>query len=224
MLTVPRRDLRAYLAQVPDPRGRKGRRHVFVATLTATVCAILQNCRGYAAIGQWLSEQPLDFVHALGFWRTPPTASGVRKLLSRIDVTALEAALTRWINDLLPDNDSTTELIPVAMDGKSLRGTWNRLDRAVHLLNVIDQRTKTVLHQRLVPGDTNEHKTSLEVLKDLVLTGRVVTADAAFCHQDVCQTIVERGGHYVLPVKDNQPLLVAAISSEFTAENAVLSS
>ena len=224
MLPVPRRDLRAYLAQVPDPRGRKGRRHVFVAMLTATVCAILQSCRGYAAIGQWLSEQPLDFLHALGFWRTPLTASGVRKLLSRIDVAALEAALTCWINDLLPDGGSTTDLMPVALDGKSLRGTWNRLNRAVHLLNVIDQRTKTVLHQRLVPGDTNEHKTALGVFKDLVFTGRLFTADAAFCHRDVCQTIVERDGHYVLPVKDNQPQLVAAISSEFTADNAVLSS
>ena len=57
------------------------------------------------------------------------------------------------------------------------------------------------------------------MLKELVLTGRVVTADAAFCHQDVCQIIVERGGHYVLPVKDNQPQLAAAISSEFTAVN-----
>ena len=220
--TVPRRDLREYLAQVPDPRGRKGRRHGFVATLTATVCAILQNCRGDSAIGQWLSEQPLDFLHAPGFWRRPPTASGVRKRLSRIDVTALEDALTRWIHDLLPDSASTTDLVPVALDGKSLRGTWDRWDRAVHLLNVIDQRTKTVLHQRLVPGDTHEHKVALVVLKVLVLTGRVVTADAAFCHQDVCQTIVERGGDYVLPVKDNQPQLVAAISSEFTAANAVL--
>ena len=51
-----------------------------------------------------------------------------------------------------------------------------------------------------------------------------MTADAAFCHQDVCEIIVDGGGHYVLPVKDNQPQLVAAISSEFTAENAVLSS
>ena len=223
MLTVPRRDLREYLAQVPDPRGRKGRRHVFAATLTAVVCAILQNCRGYAAIGQWLAEQPLDFLPALGFWRTPPTASGVRKLLSRIDATALEAALTRWIHDLLPDSVSTADLVPIALDGKSLRGTWNRLDRAVPLLNVVDQRTRTVLHQRLVPGDTNEHQVALEVLKELVLTGRVVTADAAFCHQDVCQTIVERGGHYVLPVKDNQPQLAAAISSDFTAQNAAFS-
>ena len=39
MLTAPLGDLREYLAQVPDPRGRKGRRHVFAATLTAvSVC------------------------------------------------------------------------------------------------------------------------------------------------------------------------------------------
>jgi predicted transposase YbfD/YdcC len=61
------------------------------------------------------------------------------------------------------------------------------------------------------------------VLKGLVLTGRVVTADAAFCHQDVCQTIVDSGGHYVLPVKDNQPQLLAAIESEFAAANAAFS-
>ena len=193
---------------------------MFAATLTAVVCAILQSCRGYDAIGQWLAEQPLDLLHALGFWRTPPTASGVRKLLSRIDVPALEVALTRWIHDLLPDSVSMTDLVPIALDGKSLRGTWNRWDRAVHLLNVVDQRTKTVLHQRLVPGSTNEHKVALEVLKVLVLTGRVVTADAAFCQPDVCQTIVARGGHYVLPVKNNPPQWVAAISSEFTAANA----
>lgn len=228
MLTALRGDLREYLAQVPDPRGRKGRRHVFAATLTAVVCAMLQNCRGYDAIGQWLSKQPLDFLHALGFWRTPPTASGLRKLLSKIDVTALEDALTRWITVVLPEATPASGLTPIALDGKSLRGTWNRLDRAVlantvHLLNVVDQRTKTVIHQRVVPGDTNEHKVALEVLKDLVLTGRVVTADAAFCHQDVCETVVAGGGHYVLPVKDNQPQLVAAISSEFTAQDAVFS-
>jgi len=154
----------------------------------------------------------------------PPTASGLRKLLSKIDVTVLEDALTRWITAVLPEETPPAGLIPIALDGKSLRGTWNRFDRAVHLLNVVDQRTKTVIHQRVVPGDTNEHKVALELLKDLVLTGRVVTADAAFCHQDVCDIIVEGGGHYVLPVKDNQPQLVAAISSEFTAHDAVLSS
>ncbi len=129
---------------------------------------------GLQAIGQWLSEQPLDFLHALGFLRTPLTASGLRQLLSRIDVTVLEESLTCWINDLLANETPPVDLARMALDGKSLRGTWNRFDRAVHLLNVVDQRTECVIHQRLVPGDTNEHKVALEVLKELVLTARVI--------------------------------------------------
>lgn len=222
MFTAPRRDLRDYLAQVPDPRGLQGRRHVLTATLTAVVCALLQNCRGFEAIGQWLHEVPLDFCWTLGFHRRPPTASGLRKLLGRIDVVAFEQALTNWITDLLGETVAPDELRETALDGKRLRGTWDRFQNAEHLLTVIDSRTKCVLHQRSV-GDTNEHKTSLAVLQDLVLTGRVITADAAFCHQDVCQTIVDGGGHYVLPVKDNQPQLLAAIESEFAAGNAVFS-
>ena len=223
METAPRRDLRQYLAQVPDPRGRKGRRHVFSAILTAVVCGVLQGARGYEALGEWLAQQPLDFLHRIGFLRKPPTASGLRKLLMKLDVLAFERVLTNWIEDLLGDSATPEELSHLALDGKSLRGTWDRFDRAVQLLTVIDQRTKCVLVQRQVPGETNEHKTALSVLQDLVLTGRVITADAAFCHQDVCQTIVDGGGQYMLPVKDNQPQLLAAISSEFAAKDAAFS-
>jgi virginiamycin A acetyltransferase len=153
VFTSPRRDLREYLAQVPDPRGCKGRRHVFTAILTAVVCAILQNCRGYQAIGQWLHEKPVDFWHLLGFRRRPPTASGLRKVLSRIDVTAFEQALTHWITDVLGESAGSDELAATPLDGKSLRGTWDRFDRAVHLLTVIDQRTKCVLHHYDFIGD-----------------------------------------------------------------------
>lgn len=223
MFTAPRWDLRQYLAQVPDPRGCKGRRHVFTATLTAVVCAILQGCRGYDAIGQWLREQPLDFCHRLGFLRRPPTASGLRKRLARLDVAAFEQALTRWIEDVLGEAADGEALRPTPLDGKALRGTWDRLGRAVQLLALIDQRTGCVLHQRQVPPQTNEHKAALAMLEDLVLTGRVLTADAAFCHPDVCQKIVEAGGHDLLSVKENQPQLLAAISSEFAAQDAAFS-
>lgn len=183
---------------------------------------MLQNCRGFDAIGQWLREQPIDFCWSLGFHRRPPTASGLRKLLMRIDVVAFEQALSRWINDILGESAAQDPLRETALDGKTLRGTWDRFQAAEHLLTVIDSRTKCVLHQRSV-GDTNEHKAALELLKDLVLTGRIITADAIFCHQDFCQTIIAGGGHYVLPVKDNQPQLRAAIECEFAAENAAFS-
>lgn len=195
--------------------------------MTAAACAILQGCRGYAAIAQWLDEQPLDFLHALGFTRWPPTESAVRKLFARIDAEAFERAIEGWtqaVTGELPAADEGDDgLRPMDLDGKSLRGTWNRFEGAVLLLNMLDRRTGCVHSQHRVPSGTNEHKASLEMLRSLVLEGRIVAADAIFCQQDVCATVVEQGGHYVLPVKENQPGLLQAIQTEFAAQDAAFS-
>ncbi|MBL8829388.1 MAG: transposase family protein, partial [Planctomycetaceae bacterium] len=45
--------LLAMLAAIPDPRGRKGRRHPLGAMLAAIVCGLLTGARGYKAIAQW---------------------------------------------------------------------------------------------------------------------------------------------------------------------------
>ncbi len=129
MFTAPRRGLRDYVAQVPDPRGCQGRRQVLTATLTAVVCAILQNCRGFDAIGQWLREQPLDFCWTLGFQRRPPTASGLRKLLARIDVVAFEQVLTNWITDVLGELATPDEMSADA--GRACRPRVSNASRAL---------------------------------------------------------------------------------------------
>jgi hypothetical protein len=63
----PTKDLLAALAQVPDPRGRKGRCHCISAMLTAVVCAVLSGARGYRAIVQWLHLQDAATWHWMGF-------------------------------------------------------------------------------------------------------------------------------------------------------------
>jgi hypothetical protein len=45
------------------------------------------------------------------------------------------------------------------------------------------------------------------LLKVLDIAGAVVTADAMHCQRETAQTIRERGGHYILTVKNNQPTL-----------------
>ena len=66
---------------------------------------------------------------------------------------------------------------------------------------------KAVLAQLRVDAKTNEHKAALELLGVLPLKGKIVTGDAMFTHRDVCAEVIEGGGDYVLPVKENQPTL-----------------
>lgn len=214
MQSSPARGLLAALAQVPDPRGRKGRRHCVSAMLTAVVCAVLSGARGYRAIAQWLHLQDAATWHWMGFTRKPPTRNCFRDLLIAINPDKFQAVVNAWVESLeLPlCGDS---LQAVSIDGKTLCGTLTPHRRAIHLLAALDQETGCVLSQTKVDAKTNEHKGAFELLKTLVLEGRVIVADAIFCQKDLCQRIRDGGGHYFVVVKDNQPQLKRDIQSAF---------
>lgn len=215
MTTAPAGSLLAYLQQVPDPRGAQGRRFSSAAMLAATVCAILCGARGYSAIAQWIRTQPREVWWLLGFHRRPPCANAFRDLLMTLAPETLEQALRQWMAEVI--DDPARGLEAVAIDGKTLCSTLSEHGRSIQLLALLDQHTGCVLSQAAVSTDTNEHKASLVLLKTLVLKGRVITADAAYCQRDVCRQIVDSGGHYLVLVKDNQPELMATIAAEFRA-------
>jgi hypothetical protein len=207
--------LLAFLAQVPDPRDRSGRRHPLVAMLAHACCAILCGCRGYAAIAQWGRDQPIEMMHRLGYRRRPPAYGTFQGLFTRLDAAAFEAAVARWAESLL-GSAAAEPLRAVALDGKASRGSGTAAAAAVHLLAALDQRTGCVLTQARVPADTNEHKAALALLKGLVLEGRVVTGDAAFCQRDLSRQVVGDGGHYLWKVEEgNQPTLARDIAAAF---------
>lgn len=216
MKPAPAGNLLTFLSRVPDPRGRQGRRHPLEAMLASVVCAMLQGARGYAAIAEWVHLQEVELWHTLGFTRKPPTEGAFRKLLMALSPEHFERVLADWAKHCL-EVSAEESLEAVAIDGKTLCGTLQPHERAVHLLALLDQRTGCVLSQTRVDAKTNEHKAALELLKTLVLKGRVITGDAMFCQREVCQEIRDRGGHYFFTVKDNQPTLKESIAAEFKA-------
>ena len=213
MNTARAGDLLAQVQQIPDPRGARGRRHSLEAMLATVVCAVLCGARGYEAIAQWIHLQPKELWYLLGYFRTPPTGGAFRYLLSKLDPTVLEQVLRDWI---APEAQaSEDDLSCLAIDGKTLCSTLAEHGRSVQLLSLFDQRTGCVLSEMQVPLDTNEAKGALKILKTLVLKGRVVTGDAMFAQPDICRTIVDAGGDYLLVVKDNQKELKEAIEGDF---------
>jgi len=221
-MSAPARDLRRYLAQVPDPRGRKGTRHPLSAILTAVICAVLSGANGYRPITQWLHEQSVDFWHFLGFTRRPLKYGALRNVLMALSPEAFEAAFAAWLREIHGD-PPVDALEGVSIDGKALCGTRSLDQRAMMLISAFDHKTACVLQQAAVPTETNEQKAALGLLKQFILTGRVITADAAHCQQETCEQIVDSGGHYVITAKNNQPTLTGMISSEFAALDAAFS-
>jgi hypothetical protein len=205
--------LLAHLATLPDPRSPHGRRFSLRALLAAACAAVLCGQTSYAAIAQWTRNQPPEFLRALGFFRRPPTDGAFRYLFTLLDLQAFEAALTAWIARLIPATPD--QLRPTPLDGKTLCGSDDKLRGAVHLLSLLDGPTGGVLKQQAVDAKTNEHKAAFALLRGLVLRGRIITADAMFCHRDLAREIRDQGGHYFFEVKDNQGQLKRDIRSAF---------
>jgi predicted transposase YbfD/YdcC len=108
----------------------------------------------------------------------------------------------------------------IAIDGKSLRGTFARTGgMGVHLLSALSHTTGKdttdgiVLAQRQVEQKTSETAWFAPMLDEIDLTNTVVTADALHTTREHARYLVERGGHYVFTVKENQHRLYGLLDS-----------
>lgn len=88
------------LAGVPDPRGRRGRRHRLAGTLALMVAAVLAGKRSFYAIGQWAADARPRTLKRVGARRDPasgqwmaPDEATFRRLATVLDPAAFEAAL-----------------------------------------------------------------------------------------------------------------------------------
>lgn len=96
-------------------------------------------------------------------------------------------------------------LEPLALDGKSLRGSCQQGAAESHLVSILSHRLGLVVAQLAVSDKSHELGQLEPLLAALVLEGRVITADALHTQRTLAVLIVARGGDYLLPVKDNQP-------------------
>jgi len=128
----------------------------------------------------------------------------------------LEANLGAWAEGLLAATPASQDAAEgIAVDGKTLRGSQKQGAPGAHLLSALGHRLGLTLAQQAVADKTNEIPVALELLRQVVLEGRVVTMDALLTQRQIAQQIVEAGGDYVMVVKDNQPQLRADIETVF---------
>jgi len=213
------RGLLDHLAQIPDPRRRRGRRHALGVVLAVAVAAVLAGAKSLAAIGEWAADAPGPVLAALGAGRDPltgafrpPGEATVRRVLARVDPDALDRAIGAWLVDQHPPPGpgppGRSPRRAVAVDGKTLRGSGHHPSPQVHLLAAMDHTTGGVLAQTEVDGKTNEITQFRPLLESLDLAGQVVTADALHTQREHAEWLVtHKRAAYLLVVKHNQPAL-----------------
>jgi predicted transposase YbfD/YdcC len=205
-------------SSIPDFRQSKGKRHPLKAILSLAACAMMCGYRSYSAIAEWGRYYGQDLASALGFTHSTPCASTLHTIFRNLDKQAFEARLGQWAEAVTASVPiAPPQFEPVAVDGKSLRGSRKQGAPAAHLLSAVGHRLGLTLAQEAVGDETNEIPVVSRMLKRLLLEGRVITMDALLTQQEIAQTIVDRGGDYLMVVKDNQLGLKKWIESVFEA-------
>jgi hypothetical protein len=217
----PARGLLEILQQVPDPRGREGQRHPLSAMLAAVVCATFCGFRGLRATVRWLKLNGTQLSHLLGFTRHPPVRQTFANALAEIEPVVLQRVLREFVEQFniaeKPTGTLSAPSDPLAVeiwDGKTLRGT-RKESRSEQLLVRIQMVLASVLSSTSIPANTNEPTVALDLVRQLVMKGKLVVADAAYCQRELCQAIVDQGGDYLVTVKGNQPTLLRDAEQAF---------
>lgn len=207
--------LRDVLAEVVDPRQRRGVRHGLVVVLTVAVCAVAAGARSFVAVAEWVADVPDDIAAVLGTDRRCPSESTIRRLLGKLDADRFDVVIGAFVQRLCTGRAPAGRRRVLALDGKTARGSRHTGSDGVevagrHLLAVIDQASRVVLGQLAVDGKTSEinrFAPLLDTVTGLDLTGAVVTADALHTQREHVTALHARGAHWVLTVKGNQPRL-----------------
>ncbi len=108
----------------------------------------------------------------------------------------------------------------VAIDGKQLHGSEDEGNgqAALDIVSAWATANQLVLGQVKVDEKSNEIPAIPRLLELLDITGCLVTIDAIGTQTEIAKTIVERGGDYLLPVKENQGQLYEDLEKLFSIE------
>jgi len=194
-----------HFGELKDPRVERTRRHPLVNILFIAVCGVLCGADSFAAIHEFGDDRKTWLARFLDLSNGIPCEDTFRRVLARLEPAAFEKALLSWMRAV----QEITESRLIAVDGKTLRGSYDRRDgkAAIHMVSAWATENKLSLGQVVVDEKSNEITAIPELLAVLELSGAIVTIDAMGCQREVAAKIRERGGDYVLAVKRNQPTL-----------------
>lgn len=210
---MPPLPLASVFADVPDPRREtKNKLHALADVLTIATCGVIAGAESWDDIAEYGTAKEAFLRKHLPLAHGIPSPDPFERVFAKLDPAAFARAFGRWMRAA----GEGTGPIPGAIDGKSARSAPAPTAAGrLHRVTAWASENRLVLGPVAVADGSNEIAAIPEVLQTLDLTGAIVTIDAAGCQAENARLIRERGGHYLLAVKDNQPTLRAAVEAAF---------
>lgn len=203
----------AHFAQVPDPRLDRTKEHQLLDILTIAICAILGGANDWVGIATFGEARLAWFRTFLDLPNGIPSHDTFGRVLARLDPEAFAQAFLSWTQAM---RESVSAEV-IAIEGQTLRRSHDKgLGKgAIDIVSAWATTNHWVLGQRKTAEKSNEITAIPELWRVLDVAGCIVTSDAMGCQTQIVESIVARGGDYVIAVKENQPRLYDDLQTTF---------
>ncbi len=149
----------------------------------------------------------LDFLREyLPYKQGNPCKSTLCQIVGMIEHKKFESWLYSWTSKFF--KFFTGDVISI--DGKSIRGSRTKENKATHVLNVFASALKVILAQRTIDAKTNEIPEIPKLIDDLNIDGATITIDAMGCQTAIASKIIQKKANYFIGLKESQPKLYDA--------------
>jgi len=202
-----------FLGFIEDPRVNRTRKHSLENILVISLLAVIAGADSFVAIEDFAKTKK-DWLATFLDLDDVPSHDTVGRVFAALNPKELAEAFSRWTLALR----STSQEKLIAIDGKTLRRSFRKAgDHAfVHMVSAWSATNRVVLAQVKTDEKSNEITAIPRLLELLDVKGALVTLDAAGTQTEIAETIVGKGGDYLLAVKANQPILHDSLVDLFT--------
>lgn len=202
--------------ELTDPRKDRNRLYSLQDIICTAIMATICSCNDYDEITDW-TESHLDWLQSIGLCTAgAPSHDTYERFFRHLDSKQFQVCFIKWTQILKGIMGKC-----IAIDGKTLRGSKDKDQSALHLVSAFATESSLVLGQIKTNGKGGELAGIQQLLEILDLKGAVITIDAGGCHKVVTQKIIEKKGDYILCVKGNQQKLHDELENFFTQAIAI---
>jgi len=198
-----------YFSEIEDSRQSAKVFYPLFDILFVTLCAVTAGAEGWKEIQEY-AEGHHDWFKNQGFLKSSvPVDDTIARIISRIKPEPFRLCFIDWMQAIIQHTEGKL----VAIDGKTLRSSYNRDDKssAIHMVSAYAAANKMVIGQVKTADKSNEITAIPELIKLLDLKGALVSIDAMGCQTEIASSILKQGGDYLLSVKGNQGNLHKAV-------------
>jgi predicted transposase YbfD/YdcC len=192
----------SHFEDLQDVRESGKVRYPLSEILLLCLCGVLAGADGWVEIAEWGKAQLSYLRRFLPYAAGTPSHDTVGDLFKRLHAETFRDCFISWVDSFQVGLKKT-----VAIDGKTLRHSFDENQSAIHLVSAWASEQQLVLGQEKVDCKSNEITAIPKLLDLLELEGAIVTIDAMGCQKAIAEKIRDKKADYILALKENQPTL-----------------